>query len=193
VINRFATDPPPQEPASSLLPFCLSWVYANGDRHLCNTFARRDCEAQGTSYWYVFIVSEQSGIPFRLRLTLLSCQRRSCSLLLCARTRATKATATSLRDSKGRTPIAKREDGRRRGARGGHRHRQQGVCPSSYILMRLPAQRFFSFAQPRSITRPVSSHWVFEKQATAKRKGLPQVSIPFFSPIHISLWAYTNT
>jgi hypothetical protein len=87
VINRFATDLSPQEPASSMLPFCPPWVHANGDAvcHLCNTYARRDCEAQRTSNWYVFITSEQSGIPCCLRLTFLSCQRPSYSLLsLCA-------------------------------------------------------------------------------------------------------------
>jgi hypothetical protein len=85
VINRFAADPSPQEPASSMLPFCLSWVHANGDRHLCNTYSRRDCEAQRSSHRYVFVTSEQSGIPCSLGITLLSCQRPACTLLsLCA-------------------------------------------------------------------------------------------------------------
>jgi hypothetical protein len=149
VINRFATDPPPQEPASSMLPFSLSWVHANGDRHLCNTSAIRDCEAHRTGYLYVIITSEQSGIPCSLRLTLLSCQRPGLLCFLCARTRATKRRLLPFGIQGDGPPIAKREDERLRGARGGHRHRQQGACPSSCIWARQHAQRFDFFLLKR--------------------------------------------
>jgi hypothetical protein len=159
VINRFATDPPPQEPASSMLIFSLSWVHANGNRHLCNTSAIRDCEAHRTSYLYVFITSKQSGIPCSLQLTLLSCKRPGCTLISLCANASDEETATSPQDSRGRTPIVKRENERLKGARGVHRHRQQGVFPSSFIWARPYAQRFtFSCSneiQPASFFLPL--------------------------------------
>jgi hypothetical protein len=161
VINRFATDPTPQEPASSLLLFCLFWVHANGDRHLCNTYTRRDCEAQGTSYWYVFITSEKSGIPFSLRLTLLAFQRPSCSMLsLCA---------NAIDQSDGYFPSGFKGTDPDCETRGRTTARREGRVPPS--ATRVPALHRVSgrihmrnalpfSAQTRYSRRPLSSHWV---------------------------------
>jgi hypothetical protein len=162
VINSFAKYPPPQEPASSMLPFCLSWVHANGDRRLCNTYARRDYKAQRTSYWYVFITSEQSGIPCSLRLTFRSCQCASFSLLsMCA---------NASDQSDGYFPSGFKGTDYDWGTRGRTTARREGRAPPSATGC-LPF--IVQLLQARFIRRQFASHWVFETQATAKRKGIP--------------------
>jgi hypothetical protein len=166
VINHFATDPPPQEPASPLLPFCLTWVHANGDRHLCNTYSRRDCEAQGTSYWYVFITSEQSGIPFRLRLTLLCCQRPSCSLLSFCANASDQSDGYSPSGFKGTDPDRETR-GRTTARRGGRAPPSATECLPFILFLGAatcatlcPSCFCFISAQTRSSRRSFSSYWV---------------------------------